>query len=188
VSVDRRQAEELIAARLSPPRQEHARRVAAEAVALARRYGADPGAALIAGLLHDLCRELPDEEALARARVAGIPVGPVEARRPAAILHGPLAAAELRARGLDEETAEAIALHTVGRAGMSTLARCLYLADFCEPGRRFDGLDEVRALARRSLDEAVAAAARLSLLHLIGLGRGVVPAALDLYNEWHAGR
>lgn len=188
MSIGRREAEELLAARLSPARREHARRVAAEAVALARRYGADPEAALVAGLLHDLCREMADDEALARARAAGIAVGPVEARRPAAILHGPLAAAELRARGLDEAVAEAIALHTVGAAGMSVLAKCVYLADFCEPGRAFDGLDEVRALARRSLDEAVAAAARLSLLHLIGLRRGVVPAALDLYNEWHAGR
>jgi hypothetical protein len=31
------------------------------------------------------------------------------------------------------------------------------------------------------------AAVRLSLLDIIGKGRGVVPAALALYNETHAG-
>ncbi len=43
-------------------------------------------------------------------------------------------------------------------------------------------------LARTSLDAAVAAASRITLLDLIGRGRGVVPAALELYNESHAGR
>ena len=70
---------------------------------------------------------------------------------------------------------------------MTPLEKCLYLADFCEPGRGFEGLEEVRALARTSLAEAVAAAARVSLLDLIGRGRGVVPGALALYNEGHAG-
>ena len=41
--------------------------------------------------------------------------------------------------------------------------------------------------AGTSLDAAVAAAARISLLDLIGRGRGVVANALALYNENHAG-
>ncbi len=84
--------------------------------------------------------------------------------------------------------AQAIARHTVGCAGMTDLETVIiYLADFCEPDRDFPGVDEVRALARDSLAAAVAAANRLSLLDLITLGRGVVPAALALYNESHAG-
>ena len=125
---------------------------------------------------------------LAAAARLDITVGPVEARRPVGLLHAPVAAAELLERGLvDAESAGAIARHTVGGAGMTRLEKCLYLADFCEPGREFEGLEEVRALARTSLDEAVAAAARVSLLDLIGRGRGVVPDALALYNEGHAG-
>ena len=70
---------------------------------------------------------------------------------------------------------------------MTVLEKCLYLADYLEPGRDFPGIDEVRALAEKSLDVAVGAAARLSLLDIIGRGRGVVPGALALYNETHAG-
>ena len=70
---------------------------------------------------------------------------------------------------------------------MTTLEKCLYLADFCEPGREFDGLREVRELALTSLDEAVAAAARVSLLDLIGRGRGVVPHAPASERKGHAG-
>jgi len=185
--IDRATAERLIADRLSAKRCDHAHRVAAEAAVLARRYGASPEAAEIAGLLHDYCRELTDAETLAAAGRYGIAVGPVEARRPKHILHGPVAAAELAAAGLDPQIAQAIALHTVGGPRMTVLEKCLYLADYCEPGRAFPGVDEVRALARTSLDAAVAAAARLSLLDVIGRGRGVVPSALALYNETHAG-
>ena len=187
--IDRVAAEALVAGRLSAARMAHSRRVAAEAAELARIHGADPSAAEVAGLLHDYCRELPAAEILAAAGRYGVPVGPAEARRPVGLLHGPVAAAELAEAGLlDPEVAGAIALHTVGGEGMTVLEKCLYLADFCEPGRGFRGLEDVRALSRASLDEAVAAAARLSLLDLIGRRRGVVPAALSLYNEHYAGQ
>ena len=185
--MDRAQAEALIAERLSPRRRDHAHRVAAQAVVLAERFGAPVDKAELAGLLHDLCRELPDAETLAAAERYGVPVGPVEARRPKKILHGPVAAAELAERGVDGEVCRAIALHTVGDAGMTVLEKVVYLADY------------VRAVARlprewttcapspqTSLDAAVGAAARLSLLDIIRRGRGVVPGALALYNETHA--
>jgi predicted HD superfamily hydrolase involved in NAD metabolism len=185
--IDRERAERLIAARLSVQRRDHSHRVAAEAVALAARFGASPEAAEVAGLLHDYCRELSDQETLAAATRHGLDVGPVEARRPRKVLHGPVAAAELAVQGLAPDLARAIALHTVGAAGMSVLEKCLYLADYCEPARAHQGVDEVRAVAANDLDAAVGLAARLSLLDIIGRGRGVVPGALALYNETHAG-
>jgi predicted HD superfamily hydrolase involved in NAD metabolism len=186
MGMDREQAEALIAARLSPRRRDHAHRVAAQAVVLAERFGVPADKAELAGLLHDLCRELPDAEMLAAAERYGVPVGPVEARRPKKILHGPVAAAELAAHGVDRRVCRAIALHTVGDAGMTALDKVVYLADYCEPSRDFPGVNEVRALAGESLDAAVGAAARLTLLDIIRRGRGVVPGALALYNETHA--
>jgi len=186
--IGRDAADALVAARLGAARLEHSRRVAGEAAEFALRFGEDPGRAAIAGLLHDYAREEPAAELLAEAARLHIPVGPIEARRPVGLLHAPVGAAQLLERELvDEQVAGAIARHTVGGAGMTLLEKCLYLADFCEPGREFEGLAEVRALARASLDEAVAAAARVSLLDLIGRGRGVVPGALALYNEGHGG-
>jgi predicted HD superfamily hydrolase involved in NAD metabolism len=186
--IGREAADALVSSRLSAARLEHSRRVAAKAAELARRFGVGPARAEIAGLLHDYAREEPAAELLAEAARLGIHVGPVEARRPVGLLHAPVGAAQLLEEGhVDLEAAGAIARHTVGGAGMTDLQRCLYLADFCEPGREFDGLSGVRELALSSLDAAVAAAARVSLLDLIGRGRGVVPDALALYNESHAG-
>ena len=183
--INRAAAERLVQARLSPRRLEHSRRVAAQAVAFARRWGASPAAAELAGLLHDLWREASADEILAAAARYGMEVGPIEARRPVGLLHAQVAAAELDAAGLDGEVTSAIALHTVGAAGMTVLEKCVYLADFCEPGRDLQGLEEICDLAHSSLDEAVAAAARRTLLDLIRRGRPVVPAALELYNECH---
>ncbi len=184
--IDRTTARAMIATRLSAPRREHSQRVATEAAALARRYGATPAAAEIAGILHDYCRELEPAELLAAAARLGLAVSALEESRAVGLLHARVAAAELSAAGLvGDDIAGAIARHTVGGAGMTTLEKCVYLADFCEPGRESPQVTEVRAVALESLDEAVAAAARFSLLHLIERRRGVVPEALALYNEFH---
>jgi predicted HD superfamily hydrolase involved in NAD metabolism len=183
--MDRPEAERLLAGCLSPGRLAHTHRVAAEAASLARRFGVPEQEAELAGLLHDCCRDLSAEAMLAAARRHGIPVSPLEARRPVGLLHGPVAAAELAGQ-VSRAVAQAIARHTVGSSGMTVLDKVVYLADFCEPYRDFPGVDDVRALARESLDAAVGTAARLSLLDLITRGRGVVPAALALYNETYA--
>lgn len=177
------EAQARAAGRLGRRRLEHSRRVAELAAHYARIHGASPDDAQVAGWLHDIFRDLSDAEALTVAARLGVPVGPLERGRPVGLLHAYLAAAELRAAGLDERVARAIELHTVGAAGMDVLAKCLYLADFCEPHRDFDGLEKVRRLAETSLDEAVAAAARLTLLEVIEKERGVHPGALALYNE-----
>jgi predicted HD superfamily hydrolase involved in NAD metabolism len=181
------EAQARAAGRLGRRRLEHSRRVAELAARYAGRYGASRDEALVAGWLHDLCRDLSAEQVLAAAERLGVPVGALERGHPAGLLHAPVAAAELRAAGLDERVARAVELHTVGASGMDTLAKCVYLADFCEPERGFDGLDEVRRRAEDSLDAAVAAAARLTLLDVIARGRGVHPGALELYNEYYAG-
>lgn len=182
------EAQTLAAARLGRRRLEHSRRVAELAARYAARYGASTAEALAAGWLHDLSRDLSEEQILAAAQRLGVPVGVLERGHPVGLLHAPVAASELRAAGVEERVARAVELHTVGGAGMDTLAKCLYLADFCEPERAFEGLSEVRRLAESSLDGAVAAAARLTLLDVIERERGVHPGALDLYNEHYAGR
>jgi predicted HD superfamily hydrolase involved in NAD metabolism len=178
-------AEAFAAGRMSPKRREHARRVAALAAEYAARFGASPDDGRAAGLLHDLCRNMSGEELLAAAAELGVPVGPCERQQPVALLHGPVAAAELAAAGWPPDITRAIALHTVGAGGMTTLEKCLYLADFSEPGRDFPGLSEVRDTAQRSLDDAVAAAVRVTIVDLVEKRRGVAGGAIDLYNELH---
>lgn len=166
-------------------RAEHSRRVAAAAAAAAVRWGASPEKARIAGLLHDLFRDRTAEELLRAARSHDVPIGPAEAANPVALLHGPVAAAELREVVGDDEILRAIALHTVGDKGMTTLAKCVYLADFCEPGRVFEGVEAVRRAMADDLDVALAEAVAQTLRHLADKGKPVARGTRDLFEEIH---
>lgn len=66
-----------------------------------------------------------------------------------AVLHGPAAAARLRADGIDDaELLEAIEAHTLGGLGLRPLARVLYVADYLEPGRGYLGESHAGLRAR----------------------------------------
>ena len=183
--IDVAQAERLAAHSVSARLLAHCRRVADVAAELARRWGGDETDARLAGLLHDLCRAWSPEELLRAAERHSLTVGALERRHPLQLLHGPVAAAELSGEGLSRSALAAIALHTVGGPAMDVVARCVYVADFCEPGRRFAGAAEVRSLASRSLDQAVAAAARMTLQQLLDKHQLLAPATVALYNECH---
>lgn len=55
----------------------------------------------------------------------------------------------------DEEICQAIAGHTKGRVNMSALDKLIYLADYIEPGRNFEGLDDIKAKMSRGLNETL---------------------------------
>ncbi len=100
---------------------------------------------IIAGLLHDICRELPPYEMLKKAEEFGIPIGEPEKRNPI-LLHGPLSAeTSKRIFGkLDDEIYEAIYWHTTGKAGLCLPGMILYLADFSEPLRKYSQAETAR--------------------------------------------
>ena len=101
-----------------------------------------------AGRWHDALRDASESEL---RTITGDP------DMPAALLHGPAAAKRLASEGeAREDVLDAIRWHTTGRVGWDRTGRALYMADFLEPGRRFDA--EARAaLAARVPDEFEAA-------------------------------
>ena len=56
---------------------------------------------------------------------------------------------------------------------MTTLEKVLYLADYIEPTRDFEGLSELRGLAYENIDKAMALGLRMSLEDM--RERGIVP-------------
>lgn len=136
----------------------HVERVAAEAVDLAKRWGADPERATLAAWGHDLFRALAPEKQLQLAREVGVPVSAWDEAQPV-LLHGPNAAIVLRERFFvsDDEALSAVRDHTLGAAEMPLLAKIILLADKVEPRkrRRTPVMREIRRLARRDLDLAL---------------------------------
>lgn len=169
---------------LSPQRYEHSLGVRDTAVKLALRFGADPGKAELAGLLHDCAKNIPAEEALVLCERLGIELDEAERLNPA-LIHAPLGAelAQTEFGIHDEEIKNAIRYHTVGRAGMSLLEKVIYLADMIEPGRSFEGVEALRKAVEVSLDKALYEALKQSILHNAARGRIIHTGTVDAYND-----
>ncbi len=137
---------------LSDKRRVHTLGVRDTALALADRYGADPGKAEIAALAHDLYRGLRGEELNKTVKELGLPDKYLDNPN---LAHGKIAAIMLEKKyGVeDREILNAVSYHTTGRAGMSTLEKVVFLADAIEPGRNYPGVEEVREAAEKGLDE-----------------------------------
>lgn len=142
---------------MSPWRFEHSLRVEALAVDLARFWGVSEQKASIAGLLHDTARDLPDNRLTAIVAASDDPLlADWKQSTAPVVLHAPVGALIARQDfGVtDSEILTAIALHTTGAAEMGPLAMIIFLADYCEPGRHFPGVEPVRSLLRTSLEAA----------------------------------
>ena len=57
--------------------------------------------------------------------------------------------------GESDEVYDAIFWHTTGKADMTLMEKILYMADYIEPNRNFDGVEELRAMAYTDLDKAM---------------------------------
>lgn len=153
------------------------------ALALAARFGAEPEQAAQAALLHDIAKAWSGADLLRAASDFGILVDIVEQHQPG-LLHGPVGA-ELARREFgvtDEGVLKAIRLHTTGDRDMTALDQIIFLADLIEPGRSYDGVDEVRRLAASDLPGAVLEALRLNIAYIMRRGWLIHARSIAAYN------
>lgn len=145
---------------LGRERIRHIERVARFAVGLAKRYGVSAHDAAVAALLHDIAKAT-DESWFKREGMKA----PDTSGMPKKIRHA-IYGAEIARRCFlidNDEIIEAIRLHTTGGKDMSRLAEVIYLADFCEEGREFDGVEEIRLKVRESLEKGMEAALKRTI-------------------------
>ena len=136
-------------------RVRHIRGTEEEAVRLARRWGADETMARRAGILHDCTKYLTGQEHIAICQQYGVPLDDLERNAPK-LLHSKTGACMARYLfGEPDEVYQAIFWHTTAKADMSTLEKILYVADYMEPNRDFDGVERLRRLAYADLDKAL---------------------------------
>ena len=151
---------------LRAKRVRHVLGVEEEAIRLAGKYGADVEKARIAALLHDCTKRLSPEEHYALCGKYGVPLDEVERAAPK-LLHAKTGAAIARAVfGADSEVCDAILYHTTGRANMTVLEKVIYLADYIEPNRGFDGVDALRAAVYEDIDKGLEMGLRMSIVEL----------------------
>lgn len=154
--------------RISPKRFRHICGVVETAEQLAKLYGADPKKARLAALLHDCAKEEPLDAMQAIVKVEGLSLDATMLGS-GALLHGPAGAVLARTRyGVeDPDVLEAIRLHTIGQADMTLLDKVIFLADYIEPNRDFPGVDDLRKIAFKDLNQGVLAGYDMTIKHLI---------------------
>jgi predicted HD superfamily hydrolase involved in NAD metabolism len=86
----------------------------------------------------------------------------------------------------DEDILNAVRHHTTGNPEMSTLEQIIFMADYIEEGRTFDGVDKARALTFNNLRDGVQYQIKRTIQYLIERNKNVYPSAIDTYNAWVA--
>ena len=155
-----------------------------EAVRLAMHWGEDPELAAEAGILHDITKSLSYDEQLQLCEKYGIINDNSELEAPK-LLHAKTGAAMARELfGVSDTVYEAIRWHTTGKPDMSLFEKILYLADYIEPTRDFEGIDELRELAFTDLDGAMVLGLGMTIDEIRRSGHEPYIDTLDAY-AWY---
>jgi nicotinate-nucleotide adenylyltransferase len=171
--------------RLSKKRYTHSLNVADEAMNLAEIFGANKSDAYLAGLLHDICKELPMEEQ--RQMVMKSCRSITNAEKDSPPLYHAIAGAWYIENNLgirNEDILNAVRYHTIARAGMSRLEQIIYLADLVSVDRTYKEVNKMRRLARSNLDSAMLEAVKFSIADVIGKGALLPEHTIEAYNQY----
>ncbi|NLA11062.1 MAG: HD domain-containing protein [Firmicutes bacterium] len=163
---------------------QHSLGVAETAAALAVRYRGDKRRAYLAGLLHDYGKGYSRSALGQKAGEMGLCLDRVSLREKG-LLHAPVGAAllPLELGVTDPAVLGAVACHTTGRPGMSLLEKIVYLADLIEPGRDFEGVEQLREMASTDLDRALLAAVDGTIQRVIQRGLLLHPRSVLFRNS-----
>ncbi|NMA67053.1 MAG: HD domain-containing protein [Clostridiaceae bacterium] len=138
---------------------------------LAEKYGVDIEKAKLAGILHDCGKNYRGEKAIKYIEEIGYEADEIElAHTP--LLHGVIGQyiAQVEYEITDPEILNAIRWHTTGKAGMTTLEKIIYVADYIEPLRNFDDIDNMRSAAFEDLDKCIVLCADSTIRYILNKG------------------
>jgi nicotinate-nucleotide adenylyltransferase len=175
----------LLKSRLDDYRYIHSLGVADSARTLAKIYGADEEKAYLAGLLHDIAKNMPKDEQLKLIEQGGIIMNSAERNNPA-LWHGIAGECYLRLEmGItDSEILGSVRYHTTGKAGMTLLEKIIYVADYISAERNYPDVDVMRDL---SLNHSLEKASLYSLIYTFNKMtklQGIIhPDSVEYYNE-----
>jgi len=169
---------------LDDKRYRHSLSVQQLARKLAKIHGADEKKASMAGLVHDCAKGMSPFQSFRAAKRYGIQLDNIE-RKHTGILHaiigGELAADQF---GIDDtEILNAIQSHTTGRSQMSLMDKILYVADYAEPFREYEGATTARELAYENIDMAMLEAIEQKIQHLLEKKASIHPRTIAARNE-----
>lgn len=163
-------------------RWRHTLGVVQTASELAERFGGDVRKAELAALLHDYSKAWPTSRMEQIIREQGLPSELLDHDKELWHAHVGAWAVQTEHEIADVEVLDAIRYHTSGRERMTQLDKIVCLADYMEPGRDFPGVERIRKLANKSLEEALVAGFDSTIALLLERGRLIFPLTVDARN------
>ncbi len=154
--------------------------------------GVDPDTAYITGILHDVAKELPNEEMIRLSTIMRdrnlykIDYFDYKKANPS-LLHG-VAASEILYSDLnikDIEILKAVAHHTTGGANLSMLSKFAFMADFIEPLREYKDSVKIRNIfvSERNFQKCLFLSYLSLLKNLVEKKRNICLESVEGYNE-----
>jgi predicted HD superfamily hydrolase involved in NAD metabolism len=174
----------ILKSKLKRKRYVHSLGVQKTAEQLAKIHNESVTKASIAGLVHDCAKNLSGKELLNYAKQFDILVDGVTKIQPE-LLHGAIGA-EIAKRELcieDDEILNAIRFHTTGKAKMTLLEKIIYLADYIEPNRNFNGVETLRKVALSDLDQATLMAFNNTIKYVVSNNGLLHPTTIFARND-----
>lgn len=170
---------------LSEKRFIHSVNVGNMAERLAKQYGVDTNKAKIAGLLHDICKEMNESELVELLNQAKPEIFDVFKDFAPKLYHGPAASVYLKKElGIeDEEMLRAVCFHTTGCPNMTTMEKIVSVADHVSDERPFDDVKDMQEIAMKNLDEAILRKCRIEIPKCIKKGLLIHPYTVSSYND-----
>ncbi|MFC1566938.1 bis(5'-nucleosyl)-tetraphosphatase (symmetrical) YqeK [bacterium] len=170
---------------MTEKRLEHSKSVAEIGVKLAEKYGADTDKVYLAGLLHDVAKDIP----FAHLSDYGVDVKLIPdfdellVCAPA-VIHSHAGDQVCRKfLGIDdEEILHAVKVHTTGSENMNIIDKIIYIADCIEPLRDFEGTDHVRKIAFEHIDRALEEAFALKIKGVLEYRGVICPDSIKAWN------
>lgn len=142
---------------LKDSRYNHTIGVEKSAIKLAEIYEESIDKVIISSLFHDFAKYMTDEELHYYVKEYNIELDEIE-KLDYSIIHGKVAKfiAKYEYNIDDVDVLNSIEYHTTGRKNMTKLEKIIYLADYIEENRNYDGVDNLRRLAYEvGLNEAL---------------------------------
>jgi predicted HD superfamily hydrolase involved in NAD metabolism len=166
----------------------HSLGVAEAALSLSECYGADTQKAYLAGMIHDYGKRYTKKELLRKAQLMGLSLDRIT-RQEKRLLHAPVGAALIRSelKIKDPDIIKAVAYHTTGRSGMTLLEKVIYLADYIEAGREFKGVELIREIAAKNIDQALLVAVNQAIKSVLARDLMLHPRSVVFRNSLLAG-
>ena len=165
--------EKVVCSLVKPNRVAHILGCRDTAVALAKKWGADETDAARAGLLHDITKALDGPLQLTLCDQYGIALDDFSRQYPKTLHAHTGALVAQRIFGENEAVVSAIRSHTTGKAGMNILEKIIYVADYMEPNRSFDGVEALRDAAFTDIDKAMVMGLEMTIALLNKEGKAI---------------